>query len=225
MHPISELELALNGYLRERGFIIESVGDVGSIDDNFDTLGVHPWFPARSYSDVCFLNSEKILKKHNTGAIYSILKERGAPCRAALLGRSFRCVTESRVTDLITFQYDGIMLDEGVSLSRGASMVNDIIHNIFGISDTRTVSKFFPYADPGFVIQGRCPDCLGRGCKRCEGKGYLNLCAYGILHPRIVGAALSVKDSSAVGFSFCFNLSKIAVLKYDIRDVHELFLF
>ena len=223
MHPITEIEFALNEYLRRRGFKIEQCRDVGTLDDNFDVLNVHSWFPARTYSDVCFLNANKILKKHNTGQIYNLLRKQGVPIKTAFVGQTYRKVKETCCTDRITFQYDGIIVCNEISLSSGRSMIEEIIHSVIGIQNTRTICKFFPYADPGFVLQGTCPNCLGKGCGRCEWKGYLNLCAYGIFHPNVLSTAVAIEDCDAVGFSFCFNISKIAFLKYGLLDIHDLF--
>ena len=223
MHPITELEFAIDEWLEKRGFRIEKSKDIGSIADNFDILNVHPWFPARAYSDLVYLNDSYIFNKHNTGQIYNLLSTYGSPCKLALFGRTYRKTKESFCTDQITFQYDGLIVNKTISLNCGKELIEELINSVMDISNTRTVYKFFPYADPGFLLQGLCPDCDGAGCYRCDGKGYYNICAYGILHPNIISNALGNYDQDLIGFSFCLNLSKIALLKYNIFDIHDLF--
>jgi phenylalanyl-tRNA synthetase alpha subunit len=213
----------LNDFFREKGFEIKRCSDVGSLNDNFDLLNVHPWFPARTYLDVCFLSKEKILKKHNTGQIYKYLCSEALPIKIAFIGRTYRKTKESCCSDSITFQYDGIIVDESVSLVYGKQLIEEIIINVLGIKRIRTVIKFFPYADPGFMLQGECPVCLGEGCPHCDGSGYLNLCAYGILHQNLLPLSNLHEHKNILGFTFCFNLSKITLIKYKLHDVHDLF--
>ena len=223
IHPITELEFTLNDYFRKKGFEIKRCPEVGSLNDNFDMLNVHPWFPARTYSDIWFLNKEKILKKHNTGQIYNYLNSETPPIKIAFIGRTYRNIKVSCCSDSITFQYDGLIVDKSISLDSGRQLIEEIVINVLGIMNIRTVVKFFPYADPGFVLQAECPICFGKGCQHCDGKGYLNLCAYGILHQNLLPLITLKESENFLGFTFCFNISKIALIKYKMHDVHDLF--
>lgn len=222
-HPISELEAALNSYFIEQGFQIVSTTDIDSIHNNFDVLNVHSMFDARAYDDIFFINDTQILKKHNTGFEYKSLKQFGAPLRLAFLGRSYRKIKETKKYDVITFQYEGIIADKDITFIKGKKMIDDIMSGFLPSLKLRSISKFFPYAEPGYMVQIPCTLCGGKGCEDCLSTGYVNGCAYGMLHREIVDSALG-ENSHIKAFSFCFNLSQIACAKYNIDDIHKILL-
>lgn len=222
-HPISELEAILNSYFIEQRFQIVNTRDIDSIHGNFDVLNVHSMFDARAYNDIFFINDTQILKKHNTGFEYKSLKQYGAPLRLAFLGRSYRKIKETKKYDAVTFQYEGIIADNDISFVKGKKMIDGIMSRLLPNIKTRTISKFFPYAEPGYMVQIPCSLCGGVGCDECLDTGYVNGCAYGMLHRQIVDSALGENNLVNV-FSFCFNLSQIACAKYNINDIHQILL-
>jgi len=221
-HPISELEHQLNKRLQEQGFMIVNTTDLASIHDNFDVLNVHSMFDARDYRDVFSVTETQILKKHNTGFEYKALSLFGAPLKIAFLGRSYRNIIETPENDIITFQYEGVIADEGISFVIGKKLIDFLVSDILPDTSTRIISKFFPYVEPGYMLQIPCSKFSGEGSESCFQLSYVNACAFGMLHPNIIEYALG-KSNNIRAFSFCFNLSQIACVKNKLSDIHDIF--
>ena len=68
----------------------------------------------------------------------------------------------------------------------------------------------------------QCVACRGKGCRICKQTGWLEIMGCGMVHPKVL--EMSGVDSEIwTGFAFGMGVDRLAMLRYQIRDLRQLF--
>ena len=81
---------------------------------------------------------------------------------------------------------------------------------------------FFPFVEPGFELDIQCLICGGDGCPSCKNSGWLELCPCGMIHPNVLkmGGINTEEDPyEYTGFAFGLGLTRLAMMKYGVKDI------
>ena len=65
-------------------------------------------------------------------------------------------------------------------------------------------------------------NCGGKGCRRCKGEGWIEILGCGMVHPHVFEMC-GIDPEEYQGFAFGVGLERIAMLKYEIDDMHHLY--
>jgi phenylalanyl-tRNA synthetase alpha chain len=69
----------------------------------------------------------------------------------------------------------------------------------------------------------QCFSCHGSGCSLCKGSGWIEILGAGMVHPNVL--KMTGYDPEVYsGFAFGLGTDRIAMLKYKITDIRELYL-
>jgi phenylalanyl-tRNA synthetase alpha chain len=79
---------------------------------------------------------------------------------------------------------------------------------------------FFPFVEPGFELDARCPFCTD-GCSVCKQSRWIELLPCGLVHPNVLSACGLDADEWS-GFAFGLGLSRLVMLRFGIGDVRLL---
>ncbi|MFI3166492.1 MAG: hypothetical protein R3Y32_00065 [Bacillota bacterium] len=214
-HPISAVYCKIQEFLKTRGFDMFDTSDVSTIESNFDVVDVPNIHPARRYEDIFFLNEGFILSKHYSSMQYEIMLKNTLPIKAMYFGKAYRNIKSSYEADNVTYQFEGFSIGRNCGLATLFGLISDVLDVLEIDNKYIIMSKFFPYAEPGYCVQYQ-EKYLGD--RFAESTKRINLCSCGIIHPNLLKKA-HIDTSEYIGISFCFNVSQLARIIFKIEDV------
>ena len=219
-HPITLVQRDLERIFRSMGFAIEDYSEI--VDDYhcFEALNIPKHHPARDMQDTFYLSTEnQLLKTHTSAAQNAIMKKYGAPLRAVFPGRCFRNESTDACHENTFFQMEGIMIDKDISISNLIYFMKTMLSEVFQREvNVRLRPGFFPFVEPGFELDIQCLICGGDGCPSCKNSGWLELCPCGMIHPEVLKAG-GIDPEEYTGFAFGLGLTRLAMMKYGIKDI------
>lgn len=221
-HPITLVQRECEQIFASMGFTIEDYDEI--VDDYhcFEALNIPKDHPARDMQDTYYLTNGQLLKTHTSAAQNAIMRKYGAPLRAIFPGRCFRNESTDACHENTFFQMEGIMIDENISISNLIYFMKTILSEVFRRDiKVRLRPGFFPFVEPGFELDISCLICGGTGCPSCKNSGWLELCPCGMIHPNVLKAG-GIDTEKYTGFAFGLGLTRLAMMKYGIKDIRDL---
>lgn len=221
-HPITLVQREVEQIFSSMGFTIEDYDEV--VDDYhcFEALNIPKHHPARDMQDTYYLSNGQLLKTHTSAAQNAIMRKYGAPLRAIFPGRCFRNESTDACHENTFFQMEGIMIDENISISNLIYFMKTMLSEVFQREiKVRLRPGFFPFVEPGFELDISCLICGGEGCPSCKNSGWLELCPCGMIHPNVLKAG-GIDTDKYTGFAFGLGLTRLAMMKYGIKDIRDL---
>ena len=221
-HPITLVQRELEEIFLSMGFTVEDYFEV--VDDYhcFEALNIPKHHPARDMQDTYYLTNGQLLKTHTSAAQNAIMRKYGAPLRAIFPGRCFRNEAIDACHENTFFQMEGIMIDKDISISNLIYFMKTMLSEVFH-SDIKVRLRpgFFPFVEPGFELDISCTICGGEGCPSCKNSGWLELCPCGMIHPNVLEAG-GIDSEEYTGFAFGLGMTRLAMMKYGIKDIRDL---
>ena len=221
-HPVTLVQEECELIFASMGFTIEDYSEIVTDYQCFESLNIPPFHPARDMQDTFFLENGQLLKTHTSAAQNSIMKKYGAPLRAVFPGRCFRNESTDAGHDNTFFQMEGMMIDENISISNLIYFMKVLLSEVFDREVTvRLRPGFFPFVEPGFELDIQCLICGGKGCPTCKNSGWVELCPCGMIHPHVLEHG-GIDYEKYTGFAFGMGLTRLAMMKYGIKDIREM---
>ena len=220
-HPITLVQREVEDVFASMGFTVEEYPEI--VDDYhcFEALNIPKHHPARDMQDTYYLENGQLLKTHTSAAQNYIMRKYGAPLRAIFPSRCFRNEAIDACHENTFFQMEGIMIDRDISISNLIYFMKTMLSEVFG-QDLRVRLRpgFFPFVEPGFELDISCLICGGEGCPSCKNSGWLELCPCGMIHPNVLTAG-GIDPEEYTGFAFGLGLTRLAMMKYGVKDIRE----
>lgn len=222
LHPRTIIQKQIEDAFVSMGFVVEDGREVETEYNNFTAVNVPANHPARDMQDTFWLSNGQLLKTHTSAAQNRILKSYKPPIRAIFPGRCFRNEDLDAGHENTFFQLEGIIVDKDVSVGNLIYFMKEMLSRIFKKEiDVRLRPGFFPFTEPSFEMDIRCPFCDGKGCSTCKGGGWIELCPCGMIHPQVLkNAGLNPEEYS--GCAFGLGLDRMVMISSGISDIREL---
>ena len=220
-HPITLATREVEEIFISMGFTIENYDEI--VDDYkcFEALNIPKHHPARDMQDTYYLDNGQLLKTHTSAAQNYIMKKYGAPLRAIFPGRCFRNESTDACHENTFFQMEGMMIDENISISNLIYFMKTMLSEVFQRDvKVRLRPGFFPFVEPGFELDINCEICGGEGCPSCKNSGWLELCPCGMIHPNVLREG-GIDTEKYSGFAFGLGLTRLAMMKYGVKDIRD----
>ena len=220
-HPITLATREVESIFTSMGFTIENYDEI--VDDYkcFEALNIPKHHPARDMQDTYYLDNGQLLKTHTSAAQNYIMKKYGAPLRAIFPGRCFRNESTDACHENTFFQMEGMMIDENISISNLIYFMKTMLSEVFKRDvKVRLRPGFFPFVEPGFELDINCEICGGEGCPSCKNSGWLELCPCGMIHPNVLREG-GIDTEKYTGFAFGLGLTRLAMMKYGVKDIRD----
>ncbi len=218
-HPITLATREVEAIFESMGFTIEDYYEV--VDDYkcFEALNIPKHHPARDMQDTYYLDNGQLLKTHTSAAQNAVMRKYGAPLRAIFPGRCFRNESTDACHENTFFQMEGMMIDENISISNLIYFMKTMLSLVFERDiKVRLRPGFFPFVEPGFELDINCLICGGEGCPSCKNSGWLELCPCGMIHPNVLREG-GIDTEKYTGFAFGLGLTRLAMMKYGVKDI------
>lgn len=228
-HPITLVQRQCENVFRTMGFTIEDYSEIVTDYECFESLNIPKFHPARDMQDTYYLENGQLLKSQTSAAQNAIYKkyrkaliEEGKPIRAIFPGRCFRNEATDACHENTFFQMEGVMVDKNISISNLIFFMKTMLSEVFQKNiNVRLRPGFFPFVEPGFELDISCLICGGEGCPSCKHSGWLELCPCGMIHPNVLREG-GIDPDEYTGFAFGLGLTRLAMMKYGIKDLRDL---
>ena len=222
LHPITIVQRELEEIFTGMGFTVEDGNEVETEYNNFEAVNVPHYHPARDMQDTFWLENGELLKTQTSAAQNKIMKKYGAPLKAIFPGRCFRNEALDASHENTFFQMEGMMIDKNVSIANLIYFMKTLLSEVFKKDvEVRLRPGYFPFVEPGFELDIKCPYCDGVGCKVCKNGSWIELCPCGMIHPNVLRMG-GIDPEEYSGFAFGLGLSRLAMMKYNINDLRVL---
>ncbi len=220
-HPITLATREVEEIFISMGFTIENYNEIVNDYQCFEALNIPKHHPARDMQDTYYLDNGQLLKTHTSAAQNAIMKKYGAPLRAIFPGRCFRNESTDACHENTFFQMEGMMIDENISISNLIYFMKTMLSEVFKRDvKVRLRPGFFPFVEPGFELDINCEICGGEGCPSCKNSGWLELCPCGMIHPNVLREG-GIDTEKYTGFAFGLGLTRLAMMKYGVKDIRD----
>ena len=228
-HPITLVQRQCEAVFRSMGFNVEDYSEVVTDYECFEALNIPKHHPARDMQDTYYLENGQLLKSHTSAAQNAIYKKykdalinNGTPIKAIFPGRCFRNEATDACHENTFFQMEGVMVDKDISISNLIFFMKTMLSEVFQKDiNVRLRPGFFPFVEPGFELFISCLICGGEGCPSCKHSGWLELCPCGMIHPEVLKAG-GIDPEEYTGFAFGLGLTRLAMMKYGVKDIRDL---
>jgi phenylalanyl-tRNA synthetase alpha chain len=223
LHPYTHFITEVQNIFLSMGFELLDGPEVETDYHNFTALNIPSDHPARDMYDTFWLNVPGMLMRTHTSTVQMrAMKEKKLPLAGICTGRVFRHEAVDASHDHTFFQCEGILIDKNVTLANLFGVIKEFLRALFG-SDSlaiRTRPGFFPFVEPGVEIDMQCPFCK-TGCSTCKKTRWIEVFPGGMIHPNVLKEA-GIDPLQYSGFAFGFGLTRLAMLRYGIKDIRTL---
>lgn len=222
VHPVTAVQWEIERIFERLGFTVEAGPEMEEEYNNFDALNIPPSHPARDMWDTFWLDNGKVLRTHTSPVQFRAMKKFGAPLRVIAPGRCFRYETIDASHENTFHQVEGLVIDHDISLPNLIALAKMLLMEVMAREvELRIRPGYFPFVEPGIEIDMNCQICGGKGCPTCKQSGWVEILPAGMVHPNVLRAG-GIDPDRYSGFAFGLGLTRLAMMKYGIRDIRVL---
>jgi len=213
MHPNNIVLKETYRVFTELGFAIVDSPEIETDWYNFEALNMPEIHPAREMQDTFYINGtdQKLLPRtHTSGMQVRFMENNKPPFKIIVPGKVFRNENEDATHAWVFNQIEGLVVGEGVSVTDMKGTLLQIVKKQLGPkTDIRFRASYFPYTEPSVEVDAK-----------FNGK-WLELGGAGMIHPNVlVNGGIDPEKYS--GFAFGWGAERLAVIKYGINDLRQL---
>lgn len=223
LHPLTRLTREIEDLFVSMGYQVADGPEIETDWNNFQALNIPPDHPARDSQDTFYLEGpgRLVLRTHTSPVQIRTLTRLSPPLRVIAPGKVFRHEATDASHEHTFHQLEGLVVDEHVSVAHLIHSMKTLLRGIFRRDlEIRLRPGFFPFVEPGFELDARCPFCES-GCSVCKQTRWIELLPCGLVHPNVL-AACGVDPERWSGFAFGLGLSRLVMLRFGINDVRLL---
>ena len=230
-HPISIVKNQIVEIFSRLGYTVAEGPEIEDDWHVFSALNFPLSHPARDMQDTFFIEkqssepSEKdiLLRTHTSSIQVRTMERQKPPIRVICPGRVFRNEAISYRAHCIFHQIEGLYIDEKVSFADMKQSLLYFAKEFFGEqTQIRMRPSYFPFTEPSAEVDVSCNLCGGKGCNVCKGTGWLEILGCGMVDPNVLEAN-GIDSTKYSGFAFGMGVERIAMLKWQVRDLRNYF--
>lgn len=196
---------------------------------NFEKLNIPANHPAKDEQDTFYINKDIVLRTQTSPVQARIMEQGKLPIRMIAPGRVFRSDEVDATHSPSFHQIEGLVVDKNITFADLKGTLEEFAKQLFG-SETKTKFRphHFPFTEPSAEVDVSCFKCGGSGeieghsCRFCKGSGWIEILGCGMVHPHVFEMC-GIDPEEYTGFAFGVGLERIALLKYEIDDMRELY--
>ena len=123
----------------------------------------------------------------------------------------------------IFHQVEGLYIDNNVSFADLKQTLLYFAKEMFGEqTEIRLRPSYFPFTEPSAEVDVSCNICVRKGCNVCKYTGYLEILGCGMVDPNVLKNC-GIDPERYSGFAFGMGVERIAMLKYQVKDLRLFF--
>ncbi len=227
IHPISQVIDEVNTIFADMGFAIAEGPDIETDDYNFTKLNFPLGHPAREMHDTFFFNPKAdeqrlLLRTHTSPVQVRTMLAQKPPIRVICPGRTYRIDSDATHTPQF-HQVEGLVIDKGSHLGHLKWILAEFCKAFFEVDtvNMRFRPSFFPFTEPSLEVDIQCRRDKGE-IRFGEGEDWLEILGCGMVHANVLRAC-DIDPDVYQGFAWGMGIDRIAMLKYGIADLRQMF--
>lgn len=224
-HPLSIVKNQIISIFSRLGFTVSEGREIEDDWHNFTALNTPENHPARDMQDTFYvnLNPEMVLRTQTSSVQVHIMQSNKPPIRTISPGRVYRNEAISARAHCQFHQVEGLYIDEKVSFADLKQTLLYFTREMFG-TDTRIRLRpsYFPFTEPSAEMDISCTICKGKGCNVCKYTGWVEIMGCGMVDPQVL-INCGINETKYKGFAFGMGIERIAMLKYQVKDLRLFF--
>lgn len=220
-HPLSLVNEQIIDIFGKIGFTVSEGPEVEDDWHNFTGLNLPQEHPARDMQDTFFIEKtpDWLLRTHTSSVQMRVMESNELPIRTITPGRVYRNEAISARAHCFFHQVEGLYIDENVSFADLKQTIQYFAQEMFGEhSKIRLRPSFFPFTEPSAEVDVSCSLCEKKGCNVCKYTGWLEIMGCGMIDPNVLSNA-GIDSEKYSGFAFGMGVERMAMLKYEVKDL------
>ena len=235
LHPLSQVMDELTTIFADMGFAIAEGPDIETDDYNFTKLNFPEGHPAREMHDTFYFNpkeaagsepgaksSRLLLRTHTSPVQVRTMLSQKPPIRIICPGRTYRSDSDQTHTPMF-HQVEGLVIDKSAHLGHLKWILHEFCKAFFEVDNVnmRFRPSFFPFTEPSLEVDIQCRRDKNE-IRFGEGSDWLEILGCGMVHPNVLRAC-DIDPDVYQGFAWGMGIDRIAMLKYGMADLRQLF--
>lgn len=224
-HPLSIVKNEIIDIFSRIGFTVSDGREIEDDWHNFTALNTPENHPARDMQDTFYvsLDPEMVLRTQTSSVQVHIMERQKPPIRTISPGRVYRNEAISARAHCQFHQVEGLYIDEKVSFADLKQTLLYFAREMFGAeTKIRLRPSYFPFTEPSAEVDISCTICGGKGCNVCKYSGWVEILGCGMVDPQVLDNC-KIDSNKFKGFAFGMGIERIAMLKYQVKDLRLFF--
>lgn len=222
-HPISMVIEDVVRIFTAMGFTVADGPDMETDYYNFEALNTPADHPSRDLQDTFWLADGRLLRSQTSPVQIRVMESQPPPVRIIAPGRVYRRDTTDATHSANFHQIEGLYVDRRVSLADLKHDITCFAQSMMGPDvKVRFRPHFFPFTEPSVEYDFSCHVCGGRGCRVCKQSGWIEISGAGLVHPNVF-KKVGYDPEKYSGYAFGMGVERIAMIKYGINDIRDLY--
>jgi phenylalanyl-tRNA synthetase alpha chain len=223
LHPTTVTINKINEFFRYYGYSTYDGPHIEEYEYNFARLNLPKGHPATDLQDSIYIAEDTLLRTHTSSIETRILSTYKPPIRTAFAGACYRNETVNATNSAFFHQYQGVVVDKGISIKHLFATLTDFHKFLFGDDvELRFRYKYYPEVSPGVGVDMKCKFCHGEGCTVCKYRGYIEVLGSGMIHYNTLKMC-GIDPEVYTGFAFGIGLDRLVMQSYEINDIRKLY--
>ena len=240
VHPTLQVMDEMIAIFAEMGFGVAEGPDIEDDFHNFTALNFPPKHPAREMHDTFFFNprpdgERKLLRTHTSPVQIRTMQQtntpppapwissgQAPPIRVVIPGRTYRQDSDQTHTPMF-HQMEGLVIDRGIHMGHLKWTLQTFVERFFEIDGvvSRFRPHYFPFTEPSAEMDIQC-DRSGGEIRIGQGTQWLEILGCGMVHPNVLRNC-GLDPEEWQGFAFGMGIDRLAMLKYGVPDLRDMF--
>ncbi len=227
VHPTMQVMDEMIAIFAEMGFAVADGPDIEDDFHNFTALNFPPKHPAREMHDTFFFEANAagermLLRTHTSPVQIRTMVSQKPPIRIIAPGRTYRKDSDQTHTPMF-HQVEGLVIDRDIHMGHLKWTLETFVGRFFETSDvvTRFRPHHFPFTEPSAELDVQC-DRTGGELKVGQGQSWLEVLGCGMVHPNVIRNC-GLDPDEWQGFAFGMGVDRLAMLKYGVPDLRDMF--
>ena len=225
MHPLTLVQKELEDVFIGMGYNVAEGPELEMDLYNFTRANTPEGHPARDMQDTFYVDPTHLLRSQTTAIQMRVLEadHDHLPIKVICPGKVYRRDDDDATHSHQFEQCEGLVIGENITVADLKGTLELMIHELFDQNARiRFRPSYFPFTEPSFEVDMTCHICGGKGCPTCKGTGWIEILGSGMVHPNVLEMA-GIDSKKYTGFAFGAGIERIAMLKYGITDIRDLY--
>ena len=225
MHPLTLVQKELEDVFIGMGYNVAEGPELEMDLYNFTRANTPEGHPARDMQDTFYVDPTHLLRSQTTAIQMRVLESEHdhLPIKVICPGKVYRRDDDDATHSHQFEQCEGLVIGENITVADLKGTLELMIRELFDKNaKIRFRPSYFPFTEPSFEVDMTCHICGGKGCPTCKGTGWIEILGSGMVHPNVLEMA-GIDSKKYTGFAFGAGIERIAMLKYGITDIRDLY--
>ena len=221
VHPVSQTWDEVVEIFADMGFAVAEGPDIETDELNFTKLNIPPEHPSRQEHDTFYFHprpdgTRMLLRTHTSPVQIRTMLAKAPPIRIIAPGRVYRIDSDATHTPMF-HQIEGLVIDKETHLGHLKWCVEEFCKAYFEVERVgmRFRASHFPFTEPSMEVD------IDAAAIGKPGR-WLEILGSGMVHPTVLRNC-GLDPEVHQGFAFGMGLDRLAMLKYAIPDLRDMF--